>query len=143
MGYLSKKVAIVSPSLKANIQQTLSIYFTILDITTIYKGFNMKALLVNPNLKEVTEIEIEPTLEAIQNLIGFKTVDSDEIDSNFDQLFFDEECFIRQQDQVGRFKVDNLAPIVGMGVIVNTADSKTFNSPKVGLSDLIKRVTFL
>lgn len=35
MGYLSTKVAIVSPSLKANVQQTLSIYFTILDITTI------------------------------------------------------------------------------------------------------------
>ena len=35
MGYLSRKVAIVSPSLKANIQQTLTIYFTILDITTI------------------------------------------------------------------------------------------------------------
>jgi len=103
----------------------------------------LKALLVNPNLKEVTEIEIEPTLEAIQNLIGFKTVDSDEIDSNFDQLFFDEECFIRQQDQVGRFKVDNLDPIVGMGVIVDTVDSKTFNAPKVSLSDLIKRVTFL
>lgn len=103
----------------------------------------MQALLVNPNLKEVTEIEIEPTLGAIQDLIGFKTVASDEIDDNFDQLFFDEECFIRQQDQVGRFKVDNLAPILGMGVIVNTADSKTFNSPKVSLSDLIKRVTFL
>lgn len=103
----------------------------------------MKAFLVNPNLKEITEVEIEPTLEAIENLIGFNTVDSDEIDSNFDQLFFDEECFIRQQDQVGRFKVDNLAPIVGMGVVVNTADSKTFNAPKVNLADLIKRVTFL
>ena len=103
----------------------------------------MKALLVNPNLKEVMEIEIEPTLGAIQDLIGFKTIASDEIDDNFDQLFFDEECFIRQQDQVGRFKVDNLAPILGMGVIVNTVDSKAFNPPKVSLSDLIKRVTFL
>lgn len=103
----------------------------------------MKALLINPNLKEVTEIEIEPTREAIQELIGFKTIDCDEIDSNFDQLFFDEECFIRQQDQVGRFKVDNLAPVLGMGVVVNTADSKSFTSPKVNLADLIKRVTFL
>jgi hypothetical protein len=103
----------------------------------------MKALLINPNLKEVTEIEIESTREAIQELIGFKTIDCDEIDSNFDQLFFDEECFIRQQDQVGRFKVDNLAPVVGMGVVVNTADSKSFTSPKVNLADLIKRVTFL
>jgi hypothetical protein len=103
----------------------------------------MKALLINANLKIVTEVEIEPTREAIQDLIGFKTIDADEIDSNFDQLFFDEECFIRQQDQKGRFKVDNLAPVVGMGVVVNSADSKTFYSPKINLADLIKRVTFL
>ncbi len=103
----------------------------------------MKALLINANLKIVTEVEIEPTREAIQDLIGYKTIDADEIDANFDQLFFDEECFIRQQDQKGRFKVDNLAPVVGMGVVVNCADSQTFDSPKINLADLIKRVTFL
>lgn len=104
----------------------------------------MKAFLIKPNLKEVTEVEIESSIEAIQNLIGFKTVDSDEIDSNFDQLFFDEECFIRQQDQVGRFKVDNLAPITGKGVIANSSDNgKTISSPHVTLEALTKRVTFL
>jgi hypothetical protein len=104
----------------------------------------MKAFLINPKLKEVTEVEIEPSIEAIQDLIGFKTVDSDEIDANFDQLFFDEECFIRQQDQVGRFKVDNLAPIAGKGVIANSSDNgKALSNPKVTLANLIKRVTFL
>jgi hypothetical protein len=104
----------------------------------------MKAFLINPNLKEVTEVEIEPSIEAIQNLIGFKTVDSDEIDSNFDQLFFDDECFIRQQDQAGRFKVDNLAPIAGKGVIANSSDNgKTITNPQVTLEALTKRVTFL
>ncbi len=104
----------------------------------------MKAFLINPQLKEVTEIEINSSIEAIQDLIGFKTIDSDEIDSNFNQLFFDEECFIRQQDQVGRFKVDNLAPIAGKGVIANSSDNgKTISSPQVNLADLIKRVTFL
>jgi hypothetical protein len=104
----------------------------------------MKAFLINPQLKEVTEVEIEPSIEAIQDLIGFKTVDSDEIDFNFDQLFFDEECFIRQQDQAGRFKVDNLAPIAGKGVVANSADNgKTIASPQVTLEALTKRVTFL
>jgi len=104
----------------------------------------MKAFLINPHLKEVTEVEIEPSIEAIQNLIGFKTVDSDEIDSNFDQLFFDDECFIRQQDQAGRFKVDNLAPIAGKGVIANSSDNgKTITNPQVTLEALTKRITFL
>jgi len=99
----------------------------------------MKAFLINPKIKEVTEVEIEPSIEAIQDLIGFKTVDSDEIDANFDQLFFDEECFIRQQD-----KVDNLAPIAGKGVVANSADNgKTIASPQVTLEALTKRVTFL
>jgi hypothetical protein len=97
----------------------------------------MKALLINPKLKEITLVEIESSIEAIQDLIGFKTIDSDEIDPNFDQLFFDEECFIRQQDQVGRFKVDNL-------VIANSSDNgKTIVSPQVTLAELTKRVTFL
>ena len=104
----------------------------------------MKAFLIDPNKKEVTEVEIEPSIEAIQDLIGFKTVDADEIDANFDQLFFDEECFIRQQGQVGRFKVDNLAPIAGKGVIANSADNgKTLAGPQVTLETLSKRVTFL
>jgi hypothetical protein len=47
------------------------------------------------------------------------TIDSDEIDDNGDRLFFDEEFFIRQQS-VGRFKVDSLAPVAGIGVIVNS-----------------------
>ena len=49
----------------------------------------MKVFLINANLKVVTEVEIESTREAIQELIGFKTIDADEIDSNFDQLFFE------------------------------------------------------
>ena len=104
----------------------------------------MKVFLIDPNKKQVTEVEIDLKIEAIQDLIGFKTVDADEIDSNFDQLFFDEECFIRQQDQVGRFKVDNLAPIAGKGVVANSSDNgKTITSPQVSLADLTKRVTFL
>jgi len=104
----------------------------------------MKAFLINPQLKEITEVDIESSIQAIQDLIGFKTVDSDEIDANFDQVFFDEECFIRQQDQVGRFKVDNLAPIAGKGVIANSSDNgKTISSPHVTLEALTKRVTFL
>ena len=64
--------------------------------------------------------------------------------ASIEELFFDEECFIRQQDQVGRFKVDNLAPIAGKGVVANSADNgKTIASPQVTLEALTKRVTFL
>jgi hypothetical protein len=103
----------------------------------------MKVLLIDPSKKEITEHEVPANLEALQNLIGYATIDSDEIDLNGDRLYFDEECFIRQQE-VGRFKVDRLAPVAGMGVIVNSPDEgKTFLSPKISLAELVKRVTFI
>ena len=103
----------------------------------------MQVLIVNPNTNEMKSLEIPNTKEALQEVIGFTTIDSDEIDDNGDRLFFDEEFFIRQQS-VGRFKVDSLAPVAGIGVIVNSKDSgNTLQSAIVSIEDLEKRVTFL
>jgi hypothetical protein len=103
----------------------------------------MKVFAINPLTKEIIAIEIADTKEALQKLIGFSTIDSDEIDDNGDRLFFDEECFIRQQGNLGRFKVDSLAPVAGIGVIVNSKDGKTFQSPAISAEGLAKRVTYL
>lgn len=104
----------------------------------------MKVFLIDPTDKHVKELDVAETRLALQDLIGFETLDFDEIDSNGDCLFFDEECFIRQQVNVGKFKVDNLAPIAGKGVIVNSLDNgQSLSTAKINLSDLIKRVTFL
>jgi hypothetical protein len=103
----------------------------------------MQVLTINPLTKEIHVVEITDTKEALQELIGFSTIDSDEIDDNGDRLFFDEECFIRQQSGVGRFKVDSLAPVAGIGVIVNSKDGKTFQSSIMNAQELLKRVTYL
>jgi hypothetical protein len=103
----------------------------------------MQVLTINPLTKEIQVVETADTKEALQELIGFSTIDSDEIDDNGDRLFFDEECFIRQQSNVGRFKVDSLAPVAGVGVIVNSKDGKTFQSSIMNAQELLKRVTYL
>jgi hypothetical protein len=103
----------------------------------------MQVFTINPLTKEIDAVEIADTKEALQKLIGFSTIDSDEIDDNGDRLFFDEECFIRQQGNVGRFKVDSLAPVAGIGVIVNTRDGETFQTPVISAVELLKRVTYL
>lgn len=103
----------------------------------------MKVFAINPLTKEINAVEIDDTKEAIQKLIGFSTIDSDEIDDNGDRLFFDEECFIRQQGNVGRFKVDSLAPVAGIGVIVNSKDGKSLQSAAISAEELLKRVTYL
>ena len=104
----------------------------------------MQIYVIDPTLKTVSAIDIPGSLDDVQGLIGFASIDSDEIDNNGDRLFFDEECFIRQQNGVGRFKVDNLAPVAGIGVIANSRDeAKSIQAPEVSLQDLTKRITFL
>lgn len=104
----------------------------------------MQVFMIDPTQKTITPVDIDGTLNAIGALIGFDTIDSDEIDNNGDRLFFDESCFIRQQDGIGRFKVDNLAPVAGIGVIANSRDEgKSVQAPEVSLQDLVKRVTFI
>ena len=110
---------------------------------SIYRKIAMQVFTINPLTKEIHAVEIADTKEALQELIGFSTIDSDEIDDNGDRLFFDEECFIRQQGNVGRFKVDSLAPVAGIGVIVNSQDGKTFQSAIINAEELVKRVTYL
>jgi hypothetical protein len=104
----------------------------------------MQIYVIDPTLKTISASDISGSLDDVRGLIGSASIDSDEIDNNGDRLFFDEECFIQQQDGVGRFKVDNLAPVAGIGVIANSRDEgKSIQAPEVSLRVLTKRVTFL
>ena len=104
----------------------------------------MQIYVINPTLKTVSAIDISGSLDDVRGLIGFASIDSDEIDNNGDRLFFDEECFIRQQDGVGLFKVENLVPVAGIGVIANSRnDATSIEAPEVSLQDLTQRITFL
>ena len=86
----------------------------------------------------------EGTNDEAWGLIGFDSLDSDEIDDSGDRLFFDEACFIRQQPAAGRFKLDNLAPVAGRGVVIGSQASGTvFGDPAVAIDALSQRVTFL
>ena len=99
----------------------------------------MTCFVIDPTAKTITPVPWDGGLEAIRQLIGFETIDSDEIDANGDRLFFDEKCFIRQTPGVGRFQLDSLAPVAGMGVVVGAGAS----APQVTLQALRVRVKFL
>lgn len=103
----------------------------------------MKAYLIDAVAKTVEEVSIENGLEGVKRLIGFDTVDSDEIDDNGDRLFFDERCHLRAEPGAPRFKVDNLAPVAGRGVILRAGEGGAqVADAMVGLESLKKRVTF-
>ena len=99
----------------------------------------MTCCVIDPTAKTITPVPWDGGLEAIRQLIGFETIDSDEIDASGDRLFFDEKCFIRQTPGVGRFQLDSLAPVAGVGVVVGAGVS----SPQATLQALQGRVKFL
>ena len=99
----------------------------------------MTCFLIDPTAKTITPVPWNGGLDGIGQLIGFETIDSDEIDASGDRLFFDEKCFIRQIPGVGRFQLDSLAPVAGMGVVVGAGSS----APQVTLQALQGRVKFL
>ena len=99
----------------------------------------MKALVITAQPFSVEPAEIAG-LEDIQALIGYPTLESDEIDANGDRLYFDEECFLRGTQ--GRFRVDNLAPVAGVAVVVGSQDD-ALADVATPLAELVARVTCL
>ena len=104
----------------------------------------MKAFLIDPAAKTIEAVEFDGTPDGIRALIGFPTLESDEIDANGDRLFLDEECFIRALPGAGRFQLDRLAPVSGKGVVVGARDGgSTLADPAIDAARLAQRVKFL
>jgi len=101
----------------------------------------MKALLIIADTQSIEEVNIEGR-DDIVLLIGFGTIESDEVDTNGDQLFFDEECFIRGHS--GRFQIDTMIPVSGKGVIVGTEnDGSSLRDVAMDIDTLKSRIKYL
>jgi len=104
----------------------------------------MKAYLIDPNRKTVSLVELTDGLAGIRRLIGYDSVDSEEIDASGDHLFFDEGCFLRDQTGKGRFKLDSLVPVADKAVVVGTSnDGATLKDAVTQLADLQRRITWV
>jgi hypothetical protein len=103
----------------------------------------MNAYLIDASRKTVTAVDIAG-LADVKTLIGYDSVDSDEIDVTGDRLYFDESCFLRDQTGKGRFKLDNLAPVADRGVVVGSGGGATsLKDATVTLAALQQRITWL
>lgn len=104
----------------------------------------MKAYLIDANQQTVTAVDIADGLNGIRRLIGYDSVDSEEIDASGDCLFFDEGCFLRDQTGKGRFKLDSLVPVADKAVVAGSNDDGiTLKDPVAELPDLQQRITWL
>lgn len=103
----------------------------------------MTCFRIDSTQKTITAVDGGDDLAGLRQLIGFETIDSDEIDANGDRLYFDENCFIRQTPGVGRFQLDSLAPVAGVGVVVGCDVQGALQSPQIDLQALSTRIKFL
>lgn len=103
----------------------------------------MKAYLIDANQKTVRLIDLNDGLAEIRRLIGYDSIDSEEIDASGDRLFFDEGCFLRDQPGKGRFKLDNLPPVADKAVVVGSSDDgATLRDAAVELAVLQGRISW-
>lgn len=101
----------------------------------------MKAILINPETRSLEFVEVG-TREDIARLVGFDTLESDAVGTAGDRLFFDEECFLRGTS--GRFQIDTLIPVSGIGVIVGVAeDGSTLRDAESDIEALRSRIKYL
>ncbi len=104
----------------------------------------MRVYLIDPIAKTITAEDVADGEAGIARLIGFDSLDIDEIDDNGDRLVFDESCFIRHGADMPRFRVDSLAPVAGRGVIAGgQPGGKALADAIIDLDALRPRVSFL
>lgn len=99
----------------------------------------MRAILIQPDTRTIQAIDIQGR-DDIVHLVGYATLESDAVGNAGDHLFFDEECFLRGTD--GRFQIDTLIPVSGVGVIVGL-DGDTLRDAATDLDDLRQRIQYL
>lgn len=103
----------------------------------------MKAYLIDANQRTVEAVELTDGLDDIRRLIGYESIDSEEIDASGDRLFFDESCFLRDQAGKGRFRLDNLVPLADKAVVVGATQPGALTDAAVDLDALQRRITWL
>lgn len=101
----------------------------------------MKAYLISAEAQSIEEIDIAG-MDDIVKQVGFDTIESDAVGSHGDQLFFDEECFLR--GSAGRFQIDTLIPVSGKAVVVGTTDGgSNLQDVVMDVDDLRSRTKYL
>jgi hypothetical protein len=101
----------------------------------------MRALLIDPESRSIENVEIQDR-EDIVRLIGYSTVESDEIGPEGDRLFFDEECFLRGTS--GRFQIDKVVPVSGKSIVVGaSADGTELTDVHSSADDIRARLKYL
>lgn len=102
----------------------------------------MKAFLIDPLTKKISELQVSDGLEEFRTLVEAKNIEFDDISKTTDRLCFDEDCFISQKP--GRFQLDTLAPVAGKALVIGSADpAGATRDASMSLTELESRIKFI
>ena len=102
----------------------------------------MHVLVIDGASRAISSVALPDGLAGLKRLIGQDSVDFDSLASG-DRFYFDESCFLRPQAGAGRFQLDVLAPVSGIGVVVGSDAAGTLAAPQLSAEALTARVKFL
>jgi hypothetical protein len=99
----------------------------------------MRAILIQPETRSIDVIDVR-NRDDIAARVGYPTLESDAVGNSGDHLFFDEECFLR--GTAGRFQIDRLVPVSGVGVIVGM-EGDALCDATTDVDELRQRIKYL
>lgn len=104
----------------------------------------MKALLIDPFQKTITEIEHDNSLEDIYRHTRCDTFTTVMIDRHGGTLFVDDEGLLKPFDSQAFFKIDTYAdPLAGYAMVVGTDDEGETVDVAYTIDQIKARVQFL
>jgi len=102
----------------------------------------MKAILINPKLRTITEVDYTGTLESLYQLTECDCVDTVRL-PNGDSVYVDDEGLLHNPEFFFVLRHSPLQPLAGNGLVVGINDEGTDIGCKSKLDDVINQVTFV
>ena len=102
----------------------------------------MKAILINPKLRTITEVDYAGTLESIYQLTECDCVDAVGL-PNGDSIYVDDEGLLHNPEFFFVLRHSPFQPLAGTGLVVGINDEGADIACKSTLEQIIKQVTFI
>ena len=103
----------------------------------------MKAILIDPFTRTVTEVEYSGNYQQIYDLIDCETFDCARINRHGDGIFVDDEGLIRDKEQAFFLHADYPQPLAGKGLVLGCDDEGESVSPHTTLDEVTRKVRFV
>ena len=107
-------------------------------------GNKMKAVLINPKLRKIKEIEYSGDYQDIQKLTECSTITARYPFDNQDTIYLDDEGLLKESNYCFTFKYDNgyVQPLMGNALVIGANKEGESISYKTPITEIKNRIVF-